>query len=375
MTFWWSVDNYGQILQAYALSRYLKNQGHEVEIIDYGYLSHPVMRFGEKLLKLVNGSRRYEKMYVRDFDRFRSKWLTFTPEKYSSVKKLLSHPPQADVLICGSDQIWHYRTFTLKRLIKRYTDAYMLDFGSEDTIRIAYAVSLGVTKIKPGEYGFISQRLKNFAGIGTREKASVSLLSPVCSTPVQWVPDPTMLLTREMFDELLTGENKKRIDFFVYSLGNKSVMRGREIVDVLKEKGKDYEYTACQFENDYEATCAPTVEAWLNLIKTADTVITNSFHGIVLSIIYHTNFHYYPLIAETTGEDTRITSLLERLGIADRVLRNKADFARVVDNPKVPIDWEAVSRKVEEFRKVGASFLEQALEVGMLQRIASGVNR
>ncbi len=362
MTFWWSNDNYGQLLQSYALSQHLTKLGHTVELIDYGFLGHPIMHLGENLVKALAGSIRYEQRYPRYFNRFREERLHFTKKKYLSVKELKDNPPKADALICGSDQVWHYRDLHIGWIIKRYTDAYMLNFGADDCHRIAYAASLGVTKFKPNEHDMISRKLSRFTRIGTREKGSVSMVSGICSVPVQWVPDPTMLLNTSDYDELSKGCQLPVPDYFVYSLGNRSVLKGKDVVSILKEAKASYLYTTCQYENDYDANVAPTIEEWLFLMKNAGTIITNSFHGMVFAILYRKDFFYYPLLTEIKGSDTRITSLLELLEIKDRVLIDLQAVRQIVDNPRPVIDWVKVSKKLEEFRKVGSSFLEQALE-------------
>jgi len=357
MTFWWSADNYGQLLQAYALSQYLKNQGHQVELIDYGYLHHPVMRFGERVLKLCNGAARYEKTYPRDFDRFRADHLTFTLRKYRTFASLAKNPPQADMLICGSDQVWHYRAFGLKMFVQWYTNTYMLNFGRPDCIRLAYAASLGVTKILPEEEAMIGGKLKRFSGIGLREKASVSMIAGVASSEVQWVPDPTMLLVSQAFDRLCSDVKVEKPAYFVYYLGNRSAMKGQDIIKVLRDEGKDYAYTSSQFENDYEANRAPTIGQWISLIKHAGTIITNSFHGIVFAITYQKDFLYVPLMSELAGTDTRILSLFERLGITGRALKTPQDVWQAIHNAPAPIDWSQVSQKMTIFRQEGTAFL------------------
>jgi hypothetical protein len=320
------------------------------------------MHFGENMVKALAGSIRYERHYPRYFKRFRRERLHFTKKKYLSVKDLKNNPPDADVLICGSDQVWHYRDLHIGWLIKRFTDAYMLNFGTDDCNRIAYAASLGVTKFKPNEYEMIARKLSRFTRIGTREKGSVDMVSKICSVPVQWVPDPTLLLNTSDYDELSKGCDLPVPDYFLYSLGNRSVMKGKDIVSILKEAKASYLYTTCQYENDYDATGSPTIEEWLFLIKNAGTIITNSFHGIVFSIIYGKDFYYYPLLTEIKGSDTRITSLLDLLDIKDRVLIDLQAVRHMVENPKPALDWGKITKNLDEFRKIGSSFLLQALE-------------
>lgn len=361
MTFFWSEDNYGQLLQAWSMRTYLESLGHSVRLIDYGYLHNPWMKLGETLVKLVNGGARYERAYPKHFDRFRSERLAFTPTRYRSVNHLKKHPPQADAYLCGSDQVWHYRSFAFTWLIKRYADAVMLNFGSNDCLRIAYAPSFGVTKIQENDLSWLKPKLDRFTCLSTRERSSVEMLESASQKPVEWVPDPTLLCPLSCLEAIADTHTIAPKEYFVYALGNVSVMKGRDIIDVLRTAGKSFNYTSSQFENDYEANCAPTIEQWLGLVKSSGAVITNSFHGVVYSVLFHRPFWYYPLLAEVNGHDERILSLLARLGIGKRSISSKQELLAVLSHGQSEIDWKAVDAQVASFRAVGQRYLEDAL--------------
>ena len=364
MTFWWSNDNYGQLLQAYALSTYISELGHEAELIDYSFLSHPFMQFCERIVKRVAGSTRYEQRYRRHFDQFRTHRLKFSEKHYQSMPALKKSPPDYDVMICGSDQVWHYHNIPIPWFMRRFTDAYMLNFGKDSCIRVAYAASMGVTKVREKDLALITDKLARFTSIGMRERSSVAMVSDVCGElgHVQWVPDPTLLVSPQVYDAILPKEGVPIPEFFMYSLGNTSIIDGKEIARILAAEKRTYAYTSCQYANDYSANAAPRIEEWLYLIKHAGTVITNSFHGIMFAIVFNTEFFYYPLAAEVKGADTRITSVLDLLGIRDRALMNYQDVLRIVREPQERIDWHLVNEKLDTFRAVGHTFLMEALD-------------
>ena len=151
-----NVYNYGASLQAYALQRYLSQEGHDVEIIDYKpyYLNsrynwrhipaesrlYPYKDYvGTQCIYFLLKNRKIYKTIgrKRKFDDFRQKFLTLTDNTYTSAEELRATPPQADLYIAGSDQIWNTACENGKDA------AFYLDFGSDDTRRISYAASIG----------------------------------------------------------------------------------------------------------------------------------------------------------------------------------------------------------------------------------------
>ena len=151
LTFWWSQDNYGQVLQCYALQKYLRDLGHDVFHIRYSSfkdVNHTPLFF--RLLKAFNPilSFKYlhgkknklkvlyeQKKCNRYFEDFKKKYILFSGNEYSAFSDLKSNPPSADVYIVGSDQVWNYWNMRLWRYINPL-HAYFLDFGSENVERI-----------------------------------------------------------------------------------------------------------------------------------------------------------------------------------------------------------------------------------------------
>ena len=123
MTFWWSNDNYGQLLQCYALQKYLRDAGHDAYLIRYDNrqdLRTPALI---KLLKGLNPylllrylnhkmkSRKLQeeaRIHNRGFDDFRNKYLKQSESLYTCYDQLEENPPQADCYIVGSDQVWNF---------------------------------------------------------------------------------------------------------------------------------------------------------------------------------------------------------------------------------------------------------------------------
>ena len=147
-------DNYGQLMQAFALQRYLQQKGHEVTHIKYTReISHkddeqnPIPISCKKRIRafIVQNifvpyrlylNRKFRKRYPCSFSDFESKYINYYPTTYRCIQDLWANPPVADCYICGSDQIWNTGTVANSK-------AYYLDFGSSEVKRIAFAPSFG----------------------------------------------------------------------------------------------------------------------------------------------------------------------------------------------------------------------------------------
>ena len=159
LTFWNTPDNYGQMLQCYALQTFLRSQGHDTFLVRTGNEWHPVSGFVSQLKDKIRSASRLRqyplyfagkvvsnlayllahgklKQYTveRDFDCFRKEYLHCS-EKIYSLEELKQNPPQADCFIVGSDQIWNTRD-----------GIYFLSWADDIVRKIAYAASFGGLK-------------------------------------------------------------------------------------------------------------------------------------------------------------------------------------------------------------------------------------
>ena len=194
------VYNVGASLQAYALQTYLKSLGHDVKIIDYkpDYLS--------KHFRLdIIGNPKYDKPFVREayllaklpgrlrilprkraFDGFTSKHLELT-RRYASNEELKANPPEADVFLAGSDQIWN-------PLFPNGKDpAFYLDFVQEG-IRASYAASFAVDEFPQELRDVTAKYLAKLDYIAVREKSGLAVLDSMGIHNAETVLDPVFLL-------------------------------------------------------------------------------------------------------------------------------------------------------------------------------------
>ncbi len=344
LTYWWSFDNYGQLLQCYALQKYLRNMGHDAFLIRYKWESdikknpiwircfkalNPVllMRFilGKKHIADVKAEQLKNN---RHFDDFRRKYIIQFEKSYLSYSNLKNEPPEADVYIVGSDQVWNYWGISLKKF-RNCLNAHFLSFGNDKTKRISYAASWGVTKI-PADFRFaIRPMLARFDYVSVREETGVELCRDCGRNDAEWVCDPTLLLNADTYREIYKNNEIRRMGkkyILLYMLGNKHNFDIQNVYDLAIQKELQVIYVTGNGVIDKHEKYFATIPEWLYLVDNAEYVITNSFHCAVFSTIFHKQFGVVSLTGEDIGMNSRFESLFELRGTGKRYLSD-TDFS------------------------------------------------
>ena len=308
-------DNHGARLQAYALARYLKDQGHEVSIIDYRppYLdpSYRVIYWPGASLKewaklfLRFPQRVRSKIRHKSFVSFSERHLPLTSKIYRSIQDLRQDPPLADLYIAGSDQIWN--TF-----LPNGTDpAFYLDFGHVSIRRESFAASFATTDLRSGTEEFVRTQLSRFDKISVRERNGLDILKRLGIHGGVREDDPVFLLSAKQWDELSdkTGEGDRYLlvyDFF-------SDRRLKQKAKAIAKSNQLKIYSISPVWNTYAdrnfATAGP--ESFVALVRNATCVVTNSFHAIAFCLIFQREFVF---VERPDGLNERITDLLECRG-------------------------------------------------------------
>jgi hypothetical protein len=365
MTFWWSNDNYGQILQCYALQKYLRDIGHDVYLIRYDprndYVKISIFKKLFKALNLIKlffylkniiikilFHKRLEKLNEqRRFVKFRADYIQQSEKIYYSYNELLKNPPEADIYIVGSDQVWNHATINNSGNIF-WLKSFFLDFGKPETIRIAYAASFSKTKVHNNIIKEISPLLKNFKYISVREKDGIHICEMCGINDAEWVPDPTMLLNVFVYSFLFRNiqANKfKKPYCLLYLIKQAGKLPVKEVLLWAKTRNINIYYVSANYHDDKYNKVYPTIPEWLYLISNAEYVITNSFHGTVFSLLFRKQFCVIKRKGNEAYLNNRIVSLFEILGIKHRFA--DVGFSILNDN----IDWERVFNKFEKFHK------------------------
>lgn len=362
---WWR-NNYGSILQAYALQQKLNSiPGISYEIIN---------QFGKKIWSFDNLIDKLRTIGVRrTFFRFFWKFCfpklknrsikiqKFTDEKMIVSDKQYSESTisdanrEYDAFICGSDQIWNPTLTDIDGM-------YWLNFANEDKIKCSYAPSIGVDSVTKEEERAIQERLNQFRAISCREESGTKLINKIMGKTVcQTVLDPTLMIDRKVWDGLCQVNQYDYPYVFVYML--RGTKRQRQMTEEFaKEKNlkivtipfMETEYTVwydLMFGDIKVWDAAP--DEFITLIQNAEYVFTDSFHSSVFSILYHVPFYTFPKIGK--AQVNRLTDLQEMFGISGRMI---TENMRVEDLLRMPdIDWEKVDKILERKRHESVLYL------------------
>lgn len=324
------VYNHGASLQAYVLQTYLESMGHSVEIIDYkpDYLSghyrlwtvdNPVfdIPFIKQLYLLAKlPGRLISLKRKRLFDEFTNKNLKLTNHRYSSNEELKENPPQADVFIAGSDQIWN-------TLFQNGRDpAFYLDFAPKTSRRISYAASFATEDVVEGYKPFVQKMLQNFDTISIRERCSLSLLSSLGRKDGVVVCDPVFLLNRNQWVELLPKGQKVERYLLVYDTERSDKVKRVAQRIAKAKKLKIYNVSAFRIGYADKELWASSPLDFVQLIRDAEYVVSNSFHATAFSIIFERNFC---VINRSEHINERMRSLLMNYMLDDRLVTDYSD--------------------------------------------------
>ena len=345
MTFWWSNDNYGQILQCYALQKYLRNRGHDAFLIRYhrdtDIISSSLFEKFRKIfspIQLINFIRSVRRFYFakneeiqnsRCFEEFRNKYIVQSQIEYFHYSDLREKPPKADVYIVGSDQVWNTLNLPLHRC-KNFIHAYFLDFGDSSIKRFSYAASrMFSLELEKDYVAEVFPLLKRFNYVSVREKELISFCSTCGYERAERVCDPTLLLDANDYRKIYR-ENSIRVQrnkfVLVYMLGNSCKYNFREIKKFFSKKNLDVVYVTGNAVASKFSKFFATIPEWLYLLDNAEYVITNSFHCGVFSILFHKQFGIVPLSGRDKGMNQRFENLFELFGIDSRYI-HKSNFS------------------------------------------------
>lgn len=367
VTFYSSQENYGQLLQAFALQHYLEGKGHHVSIVrnseelnsptaknilkhklrtTYYLRKHPFLlcRLAfRNAFDLLRGKFRIHRI-DRGFDKFRQKHLHLTDKVYSYKELQHLSSKVCDALyITGSDQVWNSGK-----------PVYYLAWVPESYTKIAYASSFGRANFPDEFIEKISPWLKSYTGLSVRENGGVDVCRKAGINNVDCVPDPTLLLNVSAYEKLAAGHSQhKRKYLLLYLLGTRTNINIQTVYDFADRRGLEVVYVGAQGRIDTYAKMAPSVEEWLSLVRDATFVVTNSFHGVVFSLLFNRDFMAYLLSGSTIGMNDRLYTILNKVGLEDRI---STDGMYINDES---IDYAMVNDRIHSYRQTGIQFIDR----------------
>lgn len=369
-------ENYGGMLQAFATTKMLEKRGICYELIRYEkkYSLVQKIKFIPRLfnsvllkdkteaIKKKMGMKKHPEFAKNDairmeaFHKFQNEKFTNLAEISVGYNKLCEDSKKYSAVITGSDQLWSPAGLP--------TNFYNLKFVPDNIRKISYASSFGVSQIPWYQEKRTTEFLERLDFISMRENKGRDIVKKLTGRDVPTILDPVFSLTQEEWEQFIPFEKVYEKPYiFAYFLGDNPSYR-IEVKKLAKEMGlkiialrhlDQYVKTDEKFGDYAPYDVGP--EKFLNLIRGAECVCTDSFHGTCFSIIHKKKFMIFNRYNEASkvSKNSRIDSLCDNLGL------NERRFNGAIDAIKRDIDYEKVYLKLSELEKSTNAFLDKAL--------------
>lgn len=372
--------NYGTYLQAFATQYAVRKAGYETEVINIDSVKTEVSNARKKYFlkqifnlpeiksyknvligivceKTNKKYREYISKRKSKFAEFREKNFDFSEIK-NSWNGLAELCRSYNYVLVGSDQLWRPANIA--------GNFYTLNFVPDDITKIAYATSFGLGQIRENQKQITGDFLSRIEHLSVREESGAKIVNELVNRNIPVVCDPTLLLTKEAWSDFLSDEPIVKEKYILsYLLGDNK--QHREFVKRLSEhtgcKVVAVKHIAGYIAMDKElGDIVPTDVGpfeFLNLIKNAEYVCTDSFHGCVFTTIFNRNLFAFRRFSKDSKMSTnsRITTLLSMLGMEDRLVYGNEDMSECVAKHT---DYSVVEERLEAKRKESLSYLSDA---------------
>lgn len=375
----YNTKNYGSMLQSLATGKILEKQGYSYEFIRYtrkptvGLILKSLDRIPEMVKgKRLNAERQRALSKYPDvvsgikrrnacFDSFMNQNFTNMSPAYDTFEQLTQAARGYDAVMVGSDQLWRPEGYS--------TGFYNLMFVPDEVPKIAYATSFGVSQIPERKKKIAKTFLNRIERISVRELRASEMIKELIGRDVPTVVDPTLLFTGEEWRKIIPSKtvvDEKYI--FCYLLGSNP--QHRKWVEELKKQTGYKIVTIPHLDEfvesdvgfgDYQLYDVGPAE-FVYLIRNAEYVCTDSFHGTVFSILNHKQFVTFNRFADGSrnSRNSRIESLLSQTDLGKRRMTRKEQS--IVDLVSAELDYECVDTKLNQMRNRSVEYLSSALE-------------
>ena len=365
LTLYYKNSNYGGVLQAYALQKALAKIGCEAKQISYqlesGYKKSNI------LYRVIRG------IYRKFMFLFNIKWYIKRTQHEKQIYEFAESIPHTkvvdvnsinnlsydfDMFVCGSDQIWNPIG---------WQSTLFLDFVPEDKYKTSYAASVARDNLDKKELDFIKKNLYKFKAVSVREERTAELLNEYINDKhIDVMPDPTILLTKDEWTEVIAPRLEKDPYIFAYFLGNEFKQR-EQAINYAKERNLKIIFIPYLRKDMYSWDINHLiymkegigVPEFLSLIKNAEEVVTDSFHGAVFSAIFEKQMWILTRFKKNDARsmNSRLDTLVHELGIESRLISefNKEQFIE-------DIDMKNVTKKMDSLKEKGVSYLKYHVE-------------
>jgi len=364
-------DNYGGLLQAYALKETLESLGHDVVVINrQGRPTSTIRTIASIIKNKLKGKKSKPRLSEQQKEVISQHTLAFRKKYIPNLSHLITNNRDMwelndmgfDAYVVGSDQSWR------PKYSPRISN-YFLDFAKDekDIKRISYAVSFGVShwEFNNDDTKTCSSLAKAFDAISVREDSGTSLVKEYLGMDAIHVLDPTMLLSKDHYLQIVKDEKQLRVDGELKTYILDKTFEKQRIVNAFEaELGiKSFEVLPKkrlgidQIE-DINEFVFPNPAKWLRGYQDAKFVITDSFHGTVFSLLFNIPF---VAIGNKRRGVARFESLLTLFGLENRLITEPQEFnINKFYNEK--IDWDRVNATLQQEKVKSMKFLKDNLE-------------
>ena len=356
--------NYGSLLQAIATQRVIMNLGHECRIINYIPKCETGVRMAITQLEQKTKWKRNpikKAIYLmvaepetllmeRKFLAMRKKYLLMGPccATTGELKKLYAEKKD-EVFLTGSDQVWGPIS------TGHYDPTYFLDFVPKSSRKLAFAASFGKAIFDEQTLKEYRVLLKKYDSLAVRENVAVELLKKMDISAKQ-VLDPTLLMDADAWSEYVKPMKKPEkyvlvyqihansdLDHYAVKFAEKAELPLLRVSPLLHQAKRSGKFVYC-----------PDISGFLDLVKNATYMVTDSFHGTAFAINFNTQFVE---VLPNTGTSSRNQSILELTGLTDRIVRDLNDFSCIDQE----IDFKEANEKIGTSRIESIRILEEML--------------
>jgi len=341
--------SYGASLQMIALYYALKQIGCDVKVINYinNYMASEEHIAGNSkimLRRMISNILNHKTK--KRFKEFESQIEFFPKKTISSTEELRKIQKDFDYFICGSDQVWNPK-------ITNADMNFFLKFCDDNSKKISYAPSFGYDSFDEKTEKKIAEEIIDFKELSVREESGKELIKRITGKSSEIVLDPTMLFDAEFWEKHTIRQAKLPSKYIVNFIFNPNKTVSCFTDEISRKKSLPVIYIDGSFlkrltSKNYIGGIGPN--GWLDIIKNAECVITDSFHGAVFSIIFKRELY----VSLSSATNARLKTLLKMCGMENRCISNKEFFFGT--------DYDRVCQILNEERHKSIGFLKNALK-------------
>ncbi len=380
ITHYYKSENYGGLLQAYALTKVLASFGVDARQLSYDRTREHKKHKGKKGYLLTAAKSSAKRMYIgarallprlehpfiskrlrersRAIAAFRENVIPHSEKVYDAAT-VSGCADKYDMFITGSDQVWHPQAVC---------PAYMLSFV-KDGCKFSYAASIASNSLPPSLAESFKKELPAYCGVSVREENAVDLLKDLSPVPVECSIDPVLLLSAKEWDEILPEPKIKEDYAFCYFLGD-----GARARTAAKEFAKQKNiklvnlahlggYKKCDDRFGDISLFDVSPADFVCLIKNAQYIFTDSFHAAAFSSLYGKEYFVFARGGKKLGDmSSRIYTLTELFGSSSHYCDTEEKMSPEYIAGLERIDYTQPTQKFIKRKEESTEYIKRNIE-------------